>query len=122
MTDSPARVALFNDIASFVHDQLQTTNPEPAAKRRRVDDGAVANGSAGGDTNGDASAEEVLLEVKEISVSVPQRKKFELCFTAKHLYARAPGTSGPVAGIVYAWKDIGRPAPSNKVPAASGLR
>ena len=52
----------------------------------------------------------MLLEVKEISVSVPQRKKFELCFTPRHLYARAPGTTAPAAGIVYAWEDIGKPS------------
>lgn len=92
-----------------MHDQLQT-GPEPAAKRRRVDEGP-ANG-AGPPANGvDASQEEVLLEVKEISVSVPQRKKFELCFTPRHLYARAPGTTAPAAGIVYAWEDIGTAPP-----------
>jgi len=48
----------------------------------------------------------VLLEIKDISVSVPQRKKFELCFTMEHLYARVSGTTAPVAGIVYAWRDI----------------
>lgn len=105
--DSPARVTLFNNIANFVHDQFQT-NSEPAAKRRRVDDGPAANGAGPSKANGtDPSTEEVLLEIKEISVSVPQRKKFELCFTAKHLYARAPGTSTPAQGIVYAWEDIG---------------
>lgn len=56
----------------------------------------------------DPAKEQVLLEVKEISVSVPQRKKFELCFTEEHLYARAPGATAPAPGIVYAWKDIGR--------------
>lgn len=105
--DSPARITLFNNIASFVHDQLHT-NSEPAAKRRRVDDGHAANGAGPRANGADASQEEVLLEIKEISVSAPQRKKFELCFTARHLYARAPGTSGPMQGIVYAWEDIGK--------------
>lgn len=98
---------LFNNIASFVHDQLHT-NAEPAAKRRRVDDGPAANGAAPRANGADPSTEEVLLEVKEISVSAPQRKKFELCFTERHLYARAPGASGPAPGVVYAWEDIGR--------------
>lgn len=40
-------------------------------------------------------------------MSVPQRKKYDLCFTDKHLYARAPGTSAPVQGISYTWADIG---------------
>ncbi|MBE3049621.1 hypothetical protein IMZ48_45430 [Candidatus Bathyarchaeota archaeon] len=103
--DSPARVTLFNNIATFVHDQLHTS--EPAAKRRRVDDGE--NGAGPRANGADASTEEVLLEVKEISVSAPQRKKFELCFTERHLYARPPGGSAPAPGIVYAWEDIGRP-------------
>ncbi len=53
------------------------------------------------------AAETVLLEIKDISVSIPQRKKFDLCFTKHYLYARASGTMSPVPGIVYAWKDIG---------------
>lgn len=117
LPDTPSQVSLFNDIAGFVHDQLHA-GPEPALKRRRVDDGPTngfaptnANGSTSNiktqSSVGNASDEPVLLEIKEISVSVPQRKKYDLCFTKNHLYARAPGTTGPVQGIVYAWKDIG---------------
>lgn len=109
---------MFNDIASFVYEQ--TNGPEPAAKRRRVDVDA-SNGFKASNGNGTinvagsvpASAAEaavdepVQLEIKEISVSVPQRKKFELCFTDNHLYARVPGTTTPAAGIAYAWGDIG---------------
>lgn len=51
--------------------------------------------------------ENVQLEIKEISVSVPQRKKFDLCFSDTHLFARAPGTTTPAPGIAYAWRDIG---------------
>jgi hypothetical protein len=39
-------------------------------------------------------------------VSVPQRKKYDLCFTKNFLYARVSGTSAPVQGIVYPWRDI----------------
>lgn len=92
--------------------------PEPAAKRRRVDDGPAANGAAPSANGADPSQEEVLLEVKEISVSVPQRKKFELCFTPRHLYARAPGTTAPAPGIVYAWEDIGKAQPPTPGPLA----
>ncbi|KAK1997196.1 Rtt106-domain-containing protein [Colletotrichum falcatum] len=114
--DTPARIALFNNIANFVHEQI--SGPEPASKRRRVDEGHT-NGFKSTNTNGaapnaapktsgtaNAADEEVLLEIKEISVSVPQRKKYDLCFTANHLYARAPNTTAPVEGIVYAWEDI----------------
>ncbi|KAK1982489.1 hypothetical protein LZ30DRAFT_749321 [Colletotrichum cereale] len=114
--DTPARIALFNNIANFVHEQIN--GPEPASKRRRVDEGPT-NGFKATNTNGvvpstapkssgtgNAADEEVLLEIKEISVSVPQRKKYDLCFTTNHLYARAPNTTAPVEGIIYAWEDI----------------
>ena len=81
------------------------------AMSRRTKDGkstaAQANGSAGGASGPNVAEDKVLLEVKEISVSIPQRKKFELCFTQNYLYARAPGTNAPVTGIVYSWQDIG---------------
>ncbi|KAH7234188.1 putative negative regulator of DNA transposition [Fusarium solani] len=107
--DSPGRIALFNEIANHVYDQLQGSC-EPAHKKRRVDV-QQTNGTANGtkasvkpETN--AADEPVLLEIKEISVSVPQRKKFELCFTANHFYARAPGTTAPIPAITHAWSDI----------------
>lgn len=116
--DSPARIKLFNEIASFVHEQVSDpTSSEPSHKRRRVDVQPSQNGAAASSTNGtaaaatssveDVAAEDTLLEIKDISVSIPQRKKFELCFTAKHIYARTPNTTVPVPGIIYAWKDIG---------------
>ncbi|KAL2675725.1 hypothetical protein Neosp_011916 [[Neocosmospora] mangrovei] len=73
------RIALFNEIANHVYDQLQGSS-EPAHKKRRVDV-QQTNGTANGtkasvkpETN--AADEPVLLEIKEISVSVPQRKKY----------------------------------------------
>lgn len=51
----------------------------------------------------------MLLEIKEISVSVPQRKKYNLCFTKNFLYARVAGTDTPVQGIIYPWREIGMP-------------
>ena len=98
-----------------MQEQIGDAGSEPAHKRRRVDIQPQQNGSAPNNANGAASvssaeevaAENTLLEIKDISVSIPQRKKFELCFTAKHLYARAPNTSVPVAGMIYSWKDIG---------------
>ncbi|KAL2196678.1 putative chaperone protein [Corynascus similis CBS 632.67] len=122
--DTPARTALFNDIASFVYEQLSTVEPqnEPTAKRRRVDiahlpphiqpnghtqDTVLPAGTQPAALSADAAAAEpVLLEVKDISVTAPQRKKYDLCFTKSFLYARASGTSVPVQGIVYPWKDI----------------
>lgn len=105
--DSPGRIALFNEIASHVYDQIHN-QAEPALKRRKVEAGTDANGThqaSGG--SGNAADEPVLLHVKEISVSVPQRKKFEICLTQSFIYARSPGTTAPIPAITYAWKDIG---------------
>jgi hypothetical protein len=102
--DSPGRIALFNEIASHVYDRLHN-NGEPALKRRKVDTAADADGTQ--QASGNAADEPVLLHVKEISVSVPQRKKFEICLTQNFIYARAPGTTAPIPAITYAWKDIG---------------
>lgn len=54
-----------------------------------------------------AAEEVVLLEVKEVSVSIPQRKKYDLCFTKNYLYTKIVGTTAPVQGMVYDWSDIG---------------
>lgn len=107
-TDSPGRIALFNEIATHVYEQLRE-NGEPAQKRRRVETNQPTSSSSanGQGTLSNAADEEILLEVKEISVSVPQRKKFELCFTESYLYARAPSTTAPIPAITYAWRDIG---------------
>ena len=130
--DTPARTTLFNDIASFVHGRLASVDAqdEPASKRRRVD---IAQPSAqpNGHTRGSqtaalsadvAVADPVLLEVKDISVTAPQRKKYDLCFTKNFLYARASGTSVPVQGVVYPWKDIGTCLPvSPEAPEIADL-
>ncbi len=80
-------------------------------KRRRIDvassNGAPAPSQTRAAPTTNAADEPVLLEIKEISVSVPQRKKFDICFTKGHIYARAPNTTGPVQGMAYAGNDIG---------------
>lgn len=109
--DSPSRIKLFNNIASFVYEQLNDIrSEEPAQKRRRVDIEPSQNGqssdAAAASSASDVAKEDVLLEIKDISVSIPQRKKFDLCFTAGHLYARVPGTKAPAPGIIFPWKSI----------------
>lgn len=125
--DTPARTALFNEIASFVHERLTSTgsHDEPATKKRRVDGQGQAQphilngqfatrekvvaGSGAAIMSADAAVvDPALLEIKDISVTAPQRKKYDLCFTKNFLYARAAGSSVPVQGIVYPWKDIGK--------------
>ncbi|KAI1110168.1 hypothetical protein F5Y14DRAFT_371020 [Nemania sp. NC0429] len=109
--DSPSRIKLFNNIVGFVHDHLNGAplTEGPAQKRRRIDIEPSQAGQSNGTTTSsadDVAKEDVLLEIKDISVSIPQRKKFDLCFTAGHLYARAPGTKGPLPGIILPWKSI----------------
>ncbi|KAI0885394.1 Rtt106-domain-containing protein [Annulohypoxylon maeteangense] len=109
--DSPSRVQLFNKIASFVYEQIgDQQSTSSSLKRRRVDIEPSQNGTTqdatAPTTIEDVASENILLEIKDISVSIPQRKKFELCFTPKHIYARVPGTTTPLPSIVYAWKDI----------------
>lgn len=110
--DSDARIQLFNSIASFMQEQSQsastTAGSEPSLKRRRVDIEPSKNGIAPEAVSPqDVAAEGTLLEVKDISVSIPQRKKFDLCFTKQHIYARTSGTTTPVTGAIFAWKNIG---------------
>ncbi|KAK5629233.1 hypothetical protein RRF57_004948 [Xylaria bambusicola] len=111
--DSPSRIKLFNNIVDFVYEQLNGVHSEePAQKRRRVDIEPSRNGPLS-QSNGvtapspdSVAKEDVLLEIKDISISIPQRKKFDLCFTASHLYARAPGTKAPIPSIIFPWKSI----------------
>ncbi|KAK0737835.1 hypothetical protein B0T18DRAFT_440832 [Schizothecium vesticola] len=110
--DSPARITLFNNIASHIYDRLSGTAVDdgPSSKRRRVDIATPTQttGSQNGQVAGPEAAarDPVLLEIKEISMSVPQRKKYSLCFTKNFLYARVAGTDTPVQGIIYPWRDI----------------
>lgn len=53
-----------------------------------------------------------MLEIKELSFSMPQRKKLDVVITQNHFYARAPGTTEPVQGACHAWRDIGKNAMS----------
>ncbi|KAI6092924.1 Rtt106-domain-containing protein [Hypoxylon rubiginosum] len=109
--NTPSQIQLFNKIANFVYEQIgDQQQPGSSLKRRRVDIEPSQNGNTPAIkseiTVEDVASENILLEIKDISVSIPQRKKFELCFTPKHIYARAPNTTAPVPGIAYAWKEI----------------
>ncbi|KAI1388963.1 Rtt106-domain-containing protein [Hypoxylon trugodes] len=108
--DSPSRVKLFNEIANFVYEQIGDQPSGSSLKRRRVDIEPSQNGNGPNTTASstieDVASENILLEIKDISVSIPQRKKFELVFTPKHIYARVPSQTTPAPGIVFAWKDI----------------
>lgn len=111
----PHYIELFNQISLHVC-SLTPVNSEPASKKRRIDEGIASRPATSG-TNGHAASngtsatassnDPVLLEVKDISVVIPQRKKYTLCFTASHLYARLQDSKEPVPGISFAWSDIG---------------
>ena len=99
-------VTLFNQIADHVYEKLNA-NDEPAHKKRRVEVDRTNGTNQVAAPTANAADGELLLVIKEISVSVPQRKKFELCLTPSHIYARTPGTTAPIPAITYAWQDIG---------------
>lgn len=106
---------LFNTISQHIC-KVTASSSEPASKKRKLDDGIAvrpvpANGTNGHDSAGAsvAKAEDpVLLETKDISMVIPLRKKYTLCFTATHIYARLPDSKEPVAGTSFAWADIGK--------------
>ncbi|KAL2075957.1 hypothetical protein VTL71DRAFT_900 [Oculimacula yallundae] len=110
----PHYVELFNQISLHVCGLI--SSPEPAAKKRRIDDQGLVTRPASSGTNGHtlngtttanaSSNDPILLEIKEISVVVPQRKKYTLCFTPTHMYARLPDSKEPAPGISFAWSDI----------------
>ncbi|KAK0382937.1 hypothetical protein NLU13_8853 [Sarocladium strictum] len=104
-SNSPGMVTLFNQIADHVYEKLNA-NDEPAHKKRRVEVDRTNGTNQVAAPTANAADGEVLLVIKEISVSVPQRKKFELCLTPSHIYARTPGTTAPIPAITYAWQDI----------------
>ncbi|KAH6724551.1 hypothetical protein DL95DRAFT_380244 [Leptodontidium sp. 2 PMI_412] len=110
----PHYIELFNQISLHVCGLI--SSPEPASKKRRIDDQGLVARPASSGTNGHAlngivtatasSSDPVLLEIKDISVVVPQRKKYTLCFTSTHLYARLPDSKEPAPGVSFAWSDI----------------
>ena len=120
---TPAHIELFNEISLHVYNLLPVSSSEPASKKRRIDEGLASrpasnsanktidsplNGSSNTAVGPVATANDpVLLEMKDISLVIPQRKKYTLCFTSLHVYARPPDSKEPVPGISYAWKDIG---------------
>jgi len=117
--DTPARIDLFNDITALFADKALSTQ-EPFSKRRRFDGSSslAASTTTTGlpDTTDQplhvtAGNELILLEIRDISVAMPQRKKFDLCFTHGHLYARVPGTTTPVPGMVYRWDRMSKLCP-----------
>lgn len=115
LTAGPHYAELFNQISLHICG-LTAANSEPATKKRKLDEGLPGRPATNGTNEhtashgGSAAAtgeDPVLLEIKDISVVIPQRKKYTLCLTKDHLYARLPDSKEPVAGISFAWKDIG---------------
>ena len=115
----PHYIELFNQISLHVCSLVPAPSSEPSSKKRRLDEELTSRPASNG-TNGFAKPalsttgtgaasgkDPVLLELKDISLVIPQRKKYTLCFTSSHLYARLPDSKEPVAGTSYAWSDIG---------------
>ncbi|KAL3427715.1 hypothetical protein PVAG01_01224 [Phlyctema vagabunda] len=121
-----AYIELFNEISRHILSLPGSSGDEPASKKRRLEENLASRPASASGTNDGIKKETqqngstrnattatpasgndpVLLEVKDISVVIPQRKKYTLCFTASHLYARLGESKEPVAGISYALKDI----------------
>ncbi|KAF7558437.1 hypothetical protein G7046_g5713 [Stylonectria norvegica] len=113
--DNKKLVSLFNDITNHFYDQLDH-NGQPAHKKRRVDIEQTNGSAQGTKTTAHKSTTEhalvaaeddaIYLEISEISISVPQRKKVSLHFTENYLNVQTPGSDKPMKAISYAWKDI----------------
>jgi hypothetical protein len=115
---SPAWAELFNEISAFIVNlrrELEPPASDPASKKRKLEDGLPIQPKNGiSDTqppakvaNGfDHANDESLLQVKEISMVVPLRKKFTIEFTKNHIQARDPKTDELVPGTTYPWKNI----------------
>lgn len=117
---APAWAELFNEISSYIvklRQELEPSASDPATKKRKLGEGlpiqpkkeAVDAEPIAKIANGlDHANDEPLLQVKEISMVVPLRKKFTIEFTKNHIQARDPKTDDVVPGTTYSWKDIGR--------------
>lgn len=107
---------MFNEITLYVSEVRGSNPTEPASKKRKIEEAGlpintVSNGTVGTSRNGATVSAignngPVLLRVKDISLVIPQRKKYTLEFTASHINARHPDTNEAIPGISYAWKDI----------------
>lgn len=114
---NPQLVDLFNHISLYVS-ELKTgsaSSLQHKTKRRRLDDSNVTeistpdeyvNGSTKG-ADDEEESEDVLLAVQDISVVIPQRKKYTIEFTKTRIRARDPKTNELVASIGCRWADIG---------------
>jgi len=114
---TPQLINLFNEISSYVS-ELQTSNSslQHVAKKRRYNDSNITqintdeyqNGSTNEESNAvEEDAEEALLAVQDISVVIPQRKKYTIEFTKTRIRARDTKTKELVSGVGCRWADIG---------------
>lgn len=123
-TGGPQWVELFNVIDAHICDLRDSfAISEPASKKRKLDDDNLSHNPAPtssndtSKTNGTGSTSVVaskvpldetsLLQIKDISFVLPQRKKYTIEFTPSHIIARNPTTSELVSGVSYAYTDIG---------------
>lgn len=92
----------------------------PLAKKRKLNHSHAPNQTSGAicqqqyvsiassDTapSGSPADENSLLQIKDISFSLPQRKKYTIDFTSTHILARNPTTGELIPGISYAYANI----------------
>lgn len=124
ISGAPNWIELFNEITAYVSDLRKSSeSSEPASKKRKIDSElplnpkGVSNGAAatnGSSQNGGAaqagSREEgpSLLQIQDISFTLPVRKKLTVEFTTTHIKVLDNKTKEVIPGASsYAWKDIG---------------
>ncbi|KAL7268153.1 hypothetical protein RUND412_009236 [Rhizina undulata] len=102
----PKYYSVFRDIGDYIlelksaHPDLPVGGAPPVAKKRKIDGENDREDSAPITT----SSGEPVLAVKEISFSVPQRKKFTLVLTSDSLIATSPTTGDVEFGV--RWDNI----------------
>ncbi|KAG9246299.1 hypothetical protein BJ878DRAFT_456608 [Calycina marina] len=113
---APAFVELFDEISIYINALKDASaSSEHASKKRRPNEdipSRIAPNRTNGHsttTNGAAvifSNATSLLSVKEISVTIPQRKKCTIHFSDTHIYATLPDAEEPFQSMAFAFKDI----------------
>lgn len=113
---APNWIELFNEITYYVSELRNPNQSEPAFKKRKIAEDTLRinsfpNGTNSTNRNGTVvpainDDQAVLLQVKDISLVIPQRKRYTLEFTASHIRARHPDTNELAQGISYSWEDI----------------
>jgi hypothetical protein len=105
--EHPTQTSLFRDISTYILNQASQPAPEPAAKKRKLEESNGAHGEPAAASGALASStSKAFKSYPSVSFSMPQRKKFTLeLLDSKDGGIRAIGASGSVE-FSMAWKDV----------------